>query len=155
MNQMKWCNIQAPWKEKSKKEKQPLQSNGKAKDMGLSDNMERCLRHIVKWKIIGQNNCMDYSRLFSFKVFIAWSCLTLCDPMDCSLPGYSVLEILQERILECYFLLQVIFPTQGSKSGLLYCGRFFTTWATRELNFHLNIRVKYKCEYRYLRYIDW
>ena len=25
-------------------------------------------------------------------------CLTLCDPMDCSLPGSSVLEILQIRI---------------------------------------------------------
>ena len=27
-------------------------------------------------------------------------CLTLCDPMDCSLPGCSVHEILQARILE-------------------------------------------------------
>ena len=28
------------------------------------------------------------------------SCLTLCDPMDCSLPGSSVHEIFQVRILE-------------------------------------------------------
>ena len=28
------------------------------------------------------------------------SCLTLCDPMDCSLPGSSVHAILQTRILE-------------------------------------------------------
>ena len=28
------------------------------------------------------------------------SCLTLCNPMDCSLPGSSVHSILQERILE-------------------------------------------------------
>ena len=28
------------------------------------------------------------------------SCLTLCDPMDCSLPGSSVLGILQARIVE-------------------------------------------------------
>ena len=27
-------------------------------------------------------------------------CLTLCDPMDGSLPGFSVLGILQARILE-------------------------------------------------------
>ena len=27
-------------------------------------------------------------------------CLTLCEPMDCSLPGSSVHGILQERILE-------------------------------------------------------
>ena len=28
------------------------------------------------------------------------SCLTLCDPMDSSLPGSSIHEILQKRILE-------------------------------------------------------
>ena len=28
------------------------------------------------------------------------SCLTLCDPMDCSPPGFSVHEILQARILD-------------------------------------------------------
>ena len=28
------------------------------------------------------------------------SCLTLCDPMDCSLPGFSLHGILQARILE-------------------------------------------------------
>ena len=28
------------------------------------------------------------------------SCLTLCDPMDCSLPGSCILEILQARKLE-------------------------------------------------------
>ena len=31
---------------------------------------------------------------------VAQSCLTLCDPMDCSLPGSSVHGILQTRILE-------------------------------------------------------
>ena len=31
---------------------------------------------------------------------VVHSCLTLCDPMDCSLPGSSVREIFQARILE-------------------------------------------------------
>ena len=31
---------------------------------------------------------------------VAQSCLTLCDPMDCSLPGFSVYGILQARILD-------------------------------------------------------
>ena len=31
---------------------------------------------------------------------VAQSCLTLCDPVDCSPPGSSVHEILQARILE-------------------------------------------------------
>ena len=49
------------------------------------------------------------------------SCQILCDPMDCNLPGSSVHGILQARILEwvAFFLLQGIFPTQGSKPHLL------------------------------------
>ena len=31
---------------------------------------------------------------------VAWLCLTLCDPMDCSPPGFSVHGILQTRIIE-------------------------------------------------------
>ena len=31
---------------------------------------------------------------------IAQSCLTLCNPMDCSLPGSSIRGIFQARILE-------------------------------------------------------
>ena len=43
-------------------------------------------------------------------------CLNFCDPMNCSLPGFSVYGILQARILKWVsrFLLQGIFPTQGS-----------------------------------------
>ena len=33
-------------------------------------------------------------------VLASKSCLILCDPMDCSLPGSSVRGILQARILE-------------------------------------------------------
>ena len=45
------------------------------------------------------------------------SCLTLCDPMDCSLPGSSVHGILQARILEW-----VVMPSsRGSNPGLLNC----------------------------------
>ena len=34
------------------------------------------------------------------EIEVAQLCLTLCDPMDCSLPGSSVHEIFQARILE-------------------------------------------------------
>ena len=46
---------------------------------------------------------------------------SLCNPMDYSSPGSSVHRISQERILEwvAVFLLQGIFPTQGSNPGLL------------------------------------
>ena len=40
------------------------------------------------------------------------SCLTLCDPMDCNPPGFSVHGILQARV-GCVSLLQRIFPIQG------------------------------------------
>ena len=48
-------------------------------------------------------------------------CLTLCDPMDCSLPGSSVHGILQARItgVGCHALLQEIVPTQGLNPHLL------------------------------------
>ena len=51
---------------------------------------------------------------------VAQSCPTLCDPMDCSLPGSSLHGILQARVLEwvAIFLLQGIFLTQGSKMNM-------------------------------------
>ena len=59
---------------------------------------------------------------------------TLCDPMDCSLPGSSVHGILQARILEW-----VAIPfSRGSsqprdQTWVSYiAGRFFTIWATKE-----------------------
>ena len=34
-------------------------------------------------------------------VLVAQLCPILCDPMDCRLPGSSVHEILQARVLQC------------------------------------------------------
>ena len=52
---------------------------------------------------------------------VAKSCLTLCDPMDYSPPGFSVYGIFQARILEwaAIFLLQDVFPTKLSNLHLL------------------------------------
>ena len=51
-----------------------------------------------------------YSFSFSVEMFmyslyeseseVSQSCLTLCDPLDCSLPGFSVHGIFQARVLE-------------------------------------------------------
>ena len=54
------------------------------------------------------------------------SCLTLCDPMDCSLPGSSIHGIVlgQNTGVGYHFLLQRIFPVHGSNLCLLcllYC----------------------------------
>ena len=55
-------------------------------------------------------------------MLVVQSCVTLCDPMDCSPPGSSVHEILQARTLEwvVIYLLQGTFLTQGSNLGLLH-----------------------------------
>ena len=45
----------------------------------------------------------------NWEIGIGKSSLTLCDPMDCSLPGSSVHGIVQARVLVgCHFLLQCI-----------------------------------------------
>ena len=53
---------------------------------------------------------------------VAQSCPTLCDPMDCSLPRFSVHGIFPgtNTGVGCHFLLQRIFPTQRSNPGLLH-----------------------------------
>ena len=52
------------------------------------------------------------------KCVLSQSCPTLCNPMDCSLPGSSVHGGKNTRV-GCHFLLQGIFPTQGSNLHLL------------------------------------
>ena len=67
-------------------------------------------------------------------MLVAQSCLTLCGPIDCSLPSSSVHGILQVRILEW-----VAIPFSRGSSHPRYqtqasciAGRFFTIWAARE-----------------------
>ena len=60
---------------------------------------------------------------------VTQSCPTLCNTMDCSMPGSSVPGILLGRILvDCHFLLQEIFLDQGIEpESPALAGRFFTT----------------------------
>ena len=68
-------------------------------------------------------------------VKVAQSCPTLCNPMDCSLPGSSVHRILQARILKWVTIpfsrgsSQPRDQTQVSHIAV----KFFTIWATREV----------------------
>ena len=48
----------------------------------------------------GWNLCFEEPANRHCIVLVTQSCPTLCDPMDCSLPGSSVSGILQARILE-------------------------------------------------------
>ena len=65
---------------------------------------------------------------------VAQSCLTLCKPVDCSLPGSSVYGILQARILEW---VTISFSRGSSQprdqTRVSHIGdRCFNLWATRE-----------------------
>ena len=73
---------------------------------------------------------------------VTQSCPTLSDPMDCSLPGFSIHGISQARVLEwaampspkntgvgSNSLLQGIFLTQRSNPSLLHC---------RQILYHLS-----------------
>ena len=68
------------------------------------------------------NNKEEINRI-KVKVLVTQSCLTLCDPMDCSRPGSSVHRDSSGKNtgVGYHFLLQGIFPTQGLNSGLLHC----------------------------------
>ena len=73
-------------------------------------------------------------------MWVKWSevaqlCPTLCDPMDCSLPGSSTHGIFQARILECVVISFSRGFSQPRDWTRVSCiaGRRFTIWATREV----------------------
>ena len=62
-------------------------------------------RRPYSWDSLGKNTGVGCHFLLQFMKVkseseVAQSCPTLCDPMDCSLPGSSVHEIFQARVLE-------------------------------------------------------
>ena len=78
---------------------------------------------------------------------VTQSCLTLCDPVDCSLPGSSFHGILQARILEW---VAISFSRGSSlprdRTSVSHIpGRCFNLWATREAHLihYLHLKVAY------------
>ena len=68
------------------------------------------------------------------KVLVTQSCLTLCDPVDCSSPDSSVHRILQARVLEWVampFSRGSSWPRDQTQVSCI-AGRFSTIWTTRE-----------------------
>ena len=66
--------------------------------------------------------------------WVTLSCLTLWDPMDCSLPDSSVHGILLASVLEWVAMTSSSRSFQPSDRTQVShnAGRFFTTWATSE-----------------------
>ena len=83
------------------------------------------------------------------KVLVSQSCPTLCDPMNCSLPGFPVHGILLARALEW---VAVTFSRGSSwprDQFWVSCiaGRFFTIKAIREVKIHCIFLSKYAYAY--------
>ena len=81
--------------------------------------------------------CHNYTVMFYWCVLCTQSHLTLCSPMDCSLPGSSVNinSPGKNTGVGCHFLLQGIFLIQRWDTSLMspaLAGKFFTTRATWE-----------------------
>ena len=90
------------------------------------------------WKIL-----LQYKQISLFRAVSLQSCSTLCDPMDCSLPGSSVHGILQARMLKWVFIpfsRGSSRPKDGTHVSYISCtGRWVlnttsTTWEAQGLS---------------------
>ena len=98
----------------------------------LTREILRCNSNLVRrWVVSFEENDFFYSLCVCL---VNQSCLILCNPMDCSLPGSSGHGILQARILE-----RIAIPfSRGSSWTREWpqvshtAGKFFTIWAIRE-----------------------
>ena len=85
-------------------------------------------------------NSRALSQLFTYRnncavlCLVTQSWLTLCDPMESSLPGSSVHGDSPGKNtgVSCHALLQGNFQIQGLNPVSHIAGKFFTIWATRE-----------------------
>ena len=86
--------------------------------------------------------CSSSEHTVHMRAKLLQSCPTsVCDPMDCSLPGSSVSGVFQARILEW---VAVPFSRESSDPGMqpvpllspALAGRFFTTSATWEVLYY-------------------
>ena len=76
----------------------------------------------------------DGSEFASWKWKWSRSVISLCNPMDCNLPGSFIHGIFQARVLEW---IAISFSRRSSWPGDWtwdIAGRYFTLWATREVS---------------------
>ena len=82
---------------------------------------------ITRWKSVSTfiqhwSMCMHACMLSQLQ-----SCPSLCDPMDCSLPGFSVRGILQARVLEWVAMPSFRESSRLKDQSHILAGGFFTT----------------------------
>ena len=76
----------------------------------------------VYWNLMADPIICIYTRVYRMYL-VAQLCPTLCDSMDCCLPGSPVHRDSPGKNIGvgCHALLQGVFPTQGSNPGLPHC----------------------------------
>ena len=114
--------------------------------------------HLYKMRVMLTSEGRVKETCFLSKVSeVAQSCPTLCDPVDCSLPGSSVHGILQARVLEWAAISfsrgssQPRDRTQVSRIA----GRRFNLWATRESPKLSLAKLLSKCSLSVSRGVSW
>ena len=80
---------------------------------GSNPGLPHCRRILYQLSHKGSPRILEWVKLSE----VAQLCPTLCDPMDCSLPG-SAVHSGNSTGVDWHFLLQGIFPTQGLNLGL-------------------------------------
>jgi len=106
-----------------------------------------CIRPLISTLEIGCSLVSD-----AVQFLVTQSCLTLCDPMDCSPPGSSVHGDSPGKNtgVGCQALRQGIFPTQGSNSGFPHC-----SWIHYHPNHQGSPRILAWVAYPFFRGSSW
>ena len=82
------------------------------------------LREEKQLTVLSAPGVMNQAKYLNYVLcLVTQSCPTLCDPIDCSPPGFPVHGDSpgNNSGMGCHVLLQGIFPTQKSTQGLLHC----------------------------------
>ena len=102
----------------------------KKKKKSRIPNWQKC--HLTLTEILETHSTNIISTRYHYVCM--FSCIQLCYPMDCSLPGASVHGIFQARTLEWFafpFSRGSSWPRNQTQFSCI-AGGFFTLWATRE-----------------------
>ena len=80
------------------------------------------LFHIVWPSLINAHLFITIPHWLPVCILVTQPCPTLCDPMDCSPPGFCPWNSPDKNTgVDCHSLLQRNFATQGLNPGLLHC----------------------------------
>ena len=97
---------------------------------------------IVTHSLMSRPSVCTVSFKRHLNVLVAQSCLSLCNPMNCNPPGFSVLSFFQARILEWVAMLsfRVSSPPRDQTPVLLHCSQILyhlSHQGSPQVNFYL------------------